>query len=83
MAENPLDPRPEPEPVAILESPFCDELRSKKFFIHGDVATEADHYLDSTGHCWCFVTQQVVGPDGGRVGPGRCGPGRDCYKSVF
>ena len=81
MAENPSEPRP--EPVAVPESPYCGELRSKQYYLHGGLATEPEHILDATGHCWCFVTQQVVGPDGGRVGPGRCVPGRACYTSVF
>ena len=90
MAADPLEPEPieptaEPaaEPVAVLESPFCDELRSKRFYLMDGLATDASHYLDATGHCWCFVTQQVVGPDGKRVHPSRCVPGRACYKSAF
>ena len=59
------------------------ELRSKQYYLHGGLATEPEHILDATGHCWCFVTQQVVGPYGARVGPGRCVPGRACYTSVF
>ena len=79
MALDPLTP----EPAAVLESPFCGELRSKKYYLVDGMATQLDHYLDATGHCWCSVTQQVVGPDGGSVDPGRCVPGRACYKSAF
>jgi hypothetical protein len=45
--------------------------------------TEAAHYLDDSDHCWCYVTQQVLGPDGGKVDPQRCTPGRSCYRSAL
>jgi hypothetical protein len=68
---------------ALVESPFCGSLRSKKFFMMDGLATEAAQYLDSSNHCWCRITQQVVGPDGGRVQPNRCVPGRSCYSSAL
>lgn len=64
-----------------VQSPFCGALRSKKFFMFDGIATEASEYLDASNHCWCRETQQVIGPDGGRVHPNRCGPGRECYVS--
>lgn len=67
----------------VIESPFCGSLRSKKFFMMDGLATEADQYLDSSNHCWCRETQQVIGPDGGRVQPHRCVPGRSCYSSAL
>jgi hypothetical protein len=66
-----------------LQSPFCGSLRSKKFFVLDVIATSADQYLDASNHCWCRETQQVVGPDGGRVHPERCGPSRQCYSSAL
>jgi hypothetical protein len=66
-----------------FQSPFCAELRSKKFFMVGGVATEAAQYLDGSDNCWCFHTQLPVGPDGGKVYPNRCVPGRSCYKSAL
>ena len=68
---------------AVVESPFCGSLRSKKFFMMDGLATEAAQYLDSSNHCWCRITQQVIGPDGGRVQPNRCVPGRSCYSSAL
>ena len=68
---------------AVLESPFCGSLRSKKFFMTDGLATDASYYLDSTEHCWCRETQLVVGPDGGRAHPTRCVPGRTCYSSAL
>ncbi len=67
----------------IPESVFCRELRSKKFFLFDALATEAAQYMDGSNHCWCYETQQVVGPDGGKVHPRRCTPQRSCYKSAF
>ena len=67
----------------IPQSPFCGSLRSKKFFMMDGLATEASQYLDSSNHCWCRETQQVVGPDGDRVRPERCVPGRACYSSAL
>ncbi|HME90115.1 MAG TPA: hypothetical protein VKE49_01740 [Myxococcaceae bacterium] len=66
-----------------LQSPFCGELRSKKFYLLNRPATEADDYLDESDHCWCYVTQQVIGPDGRQVDPYRCTQGRACYRSAF
>ena len=68
---------------AVVNSPFCGSLRSKKFFMMDGLATEAAQYLDSSNHCWCRETQQVIGPDGGRVRPERCVPGRSCYSSAL
>jgi hypothetical protein len=64
-------------------SPFCGELRSKKFFMLNSLPTEASHYIDDSDHCWCYVTQQVIGPDGGKVHPERCVAGRGCYRSAL
>ena len=47
------------------------------------IPTKAEQYLDPSGHCWCYHTQQVLGPDGKHVGPDRCTPGRGCYRSAL
>ncbi len=70
-------------PTGPLVSPFCGELRSKKFFMLNRMPTEASHYIDDSDHCWCYVTQQVIGPDGAKVDPHRCTPGRGCYRSAL
>jgi hypothetical protein len=46
------------------------------------LATSADQYLDSSNHCWCRETQEVIGPDNQRVHPEKCNPGRSCYSSA-
>jgi len=71
------------QPLPVLQTPFCGDLRSKKFFLSDQIAANADDYLDASGHCWCYHTQQVVGPDGGFVEPGTCVPGRACYRSAL
>ena len=68
---------------AVVQSPFCGSLRSKKFFMLDSLATEAEQYMDASNHCWCRETEQVIGPDGGRVDPGSCNPGRSCYSSAL
>jgi hypothetical protein len=65
------------------ESAFCSSLRSKKFFMIDELPTDASQYLDASNHCWCRLTQQVFGPDGGSVRPDSCVAGRDCYSSAF
>ncbi len=64
-------------------TPFCRELRSKRFFFVQGVPTQVSQYLDGSDHCWCFLTQRPIGPDGGKVYPDRCVPGRSCYKSAL
>ncbi|HVG39723.1 MAG TPA: hypothetical protein VM870_10570 [Pyrinomonadaceae bacterium] len=72
------------ESTTAVVSPFCGELRSKKYFMSdGGLLTEAAQYLDGSNHCWCYLTQQVIGPDGGKVTPFRCTPERGCYRSLI
>ena len=82
-ASSETDSSLESDLSTVIKSPFCGSLRSKKFFMMDGLATEAEQYLDSSNHCWCRETQQVVGPDGGRVRPERCVPGRSCYISAL
>ncbi len=70
-------------PLSVIKTPFCGDLRSKKFFLSDQIATTAEDYLDASSHCWCYHTQQVVGPDGNIVMPERCVPGRGCYRSAL
>jgi hypothetical protein len=69
--------------MEIHKTPFCGDLRSKQFFMLDGVAQKAEDYLDASNHCWCYHTQQTVGPDGGIVMPQRCVPGRSCYRSAL
>jgi hypothetical protein len=65
------------------ETPFCGELRSKKYFLLDSIASQASDLMDGSGHCWCHHTQQPIGPDGLHVLPDLCGPGRSCYRSAL
>lgn len=67
----------------MAQSSFCASLRSKKFFMRDSLPTEALDYLDASNHCWCRLTQQVIGPDGGSANPDACVRGRSCYTSAF
>jgi hypothetical protein len=68
---------------AAPQTPFCGNLRSKNFFMLDVLPTHASQYLDASNHCWCFHTQQVIGPDGRQVEPEACVPGRSCYRSAL
>lgn len=76
-------PGPASAPTSGFETPFCGELRSKKFFMLDVIPSDPSDYLDPSGHCWCFHTQRVTGPDRGIVTPDRCVPGRSCYRSAL
>jgi hypothetical protein len=67
----------------VHNTPFCGDLRSKKYYLLDGVAKKAEEYLDDSGHCWCYHTQVVVGPDHNIVMPERCVPGRSCYRSAL
>lgn len=67
----------------VVNTPFCGSLRSKKYFMLDVIATEAEQYLDDSNHCWCYHTQQVIGPDGGLVAPHKCVKARSCYRSAL
>lgn len=70
------------ETRAPVMSPFCGNLRSKKYFMLDRLATSAEDYIDSANHVWCCETQEVIGPDNKRVDPHKCTPGRACYSSA-
>jgi hypothetical protein len=69
--------------LPVIQTPFCGDLHSKKFFMIDKIATHAEDYLDASHFCWCYHTQQAVGPDGEIVMPERCVPGRSCYRSAL
>ena len=66
-----------------MNSPFCRDIRSKKFYFLQEMPTEIHHLRDASNHCWCRRTVQAFGPDGELVRPEDCNAGRDCYKSLF
>lgn len=66
-----------------LFSPFCRELRTKRYYFLDGMATEESQLLDGSNRCWCGRTMQAYGPDGEMVYTADCKPGRSCYKSLF
>lgn len=66
-----------------LKSPYCRELRSKRYFFLQRMPVVESDILDSTRSCWCRMTMQVIGPDGARAHPSLCASGRGCYKSAL
>lgn len=69
------------EPV--VESPYCREIRSKRYYFLAAMPTEVSDIRDSSNNCWCGATRQAVGPDGELARPEDCIPGRACYVSLF
>ena len=69
--------------LQVIETPFCGELRSKKYYMSNEILTEADDYHDASGHTWCYLTHMPIGPDGTRAAPEYCTPGRSCYRSAL
>ena len=70
-------------PLKVMQTPFCGDLRSKKFYMRDEILTSAEDYHDASGHIFCYRTQMPVGPDGMRVEPESCGPDRACYRSAL
>ena len=66
-----------------VQSPYCREIRSKRYFFLREMPTEERHLKDGSNHCWCRMTMKVFGPDGELVRPVDCTAGRSCYRSLF
>jgi hypothetical protein len=71
------------ETISIALSPFCSDLRSKKYYFLDRMPTEESDLLDGSGHCWCSRTLQAIGPDGELAAPSECKSERGCYRSRF
>ena len=78
-----MNPPNNPTPLNVIQTPFCGDLRSKNFFLLDGLPIEEADFLDPSGHCWCYHTQQAVGPDGQHAAPDLCGPDRPCYRSAL
>ncbi len=76
MPNNPVN-------LEVLKTPFCGDLRSKKYYMSDEIITEAEGYHDASGHTYCYHTQLPIGPDGSRAAPEYCTPDRNCYRSAF
>jgi hypothetical protein len=61
--------------------PVCQHLRTKAMYVHGTRETPSVH--ESSGHCWCNLTQHVRGPDSLLVDRKSCDSSRPCYQSLL
>ena len=68
---------------AVPLSPFCRDMRSKRYYFLDQMPTEEKHLLDGSNRCWCQKTMQALGPDGNMVHVQTCTSGRSCYRSHF
>ena len=66
--------------IASLHSPFCGDLRSKKYFFLEQPARTPEQFLDASNDCWCARTQMRVGPDDEIVDVHDCQAGRACFR---
>jgi len=78
-----MTPEKQPTQLHVLHTPFCGDLRSKNYFLLDGLPTSEADFLDPSGHCWCYHTQQAVGPDGHHANPEDCTPDRPCYRSAL
>src|SRR5437016_1512090 len=69
--------------AGMVLSPYCREIRSKRYFFLREMPTEERHLKDGSNHCWCRLTMKVYGPDEEMVRPSDCVSGRSCYRSLF
>ena len=60
-------------------SPYCRNLRTKKYFSAPHPPRNAEELLEASGHCWCRVTGHAVGEDGEVCDPVDCIKGRTCF----
>ncbi len=63
-----------------LISPFCGDLRTKKYYFLKGPALEPADLLDASNDCWCGRTQIRLGPDDEGVNTDDCRSGRACYR---
>ena len=75
--------KPKSTKLDVVQTPFCGDLRSKKYYLRDEILLNADDYYDASGHTFCYHTQMPLGPDGEVAAPENCGPDRPCYRSAF
>jgi hypothetical protein len=63
--------------------PVCRHLRSKAVFVAGQLEPSAEIERMGSGHCWCNLTQHVLGPDDVQVDRRECNVSRTCYEAVL
>jgi len=63
--------------------PACIYLRSKSMYVTGQLKNPEHPDESNHQHCWCNITQHVMGPDQLLVGRQECTPGRGCFKETY
>ena len=67
-----------PEPN--YQPPVCKHLRTKRFYIYGNVPETWDPAHTSAPSIWCLQTMNALGPDERDVTLMACRAGRKCYE---
>jgi hypothetical protein len=62
--------------------PFCEDLRSKRYYFLQAPPMETSDILDGSNDCWCCRTWMRLGPDGDPPHPDDCRAGRACYRGA-
>ena len=61
-------------------SPYCRDLRSKKFYRLERPPRDEGDILDASNWCWCARTDEALGPDDYAAEPEECQQGRKCFR---
>jgi hypothetical protein len=64
-----------------ISGPACVHLRNKEMYVDGD-RQSLDKAAEQGAHCWCNLTQHILGPDQADVQRQTCVPGRTCYRET-
>jgi hypothetical protein len=70
----------DPDPLA---SPFCADLRSKRYYFLSGPARERADIVDASNDTWCARTALRLGPDDERVDADDCQRGRACFRATL
>lgn len=66
-----------------IASPPCIHLRSKAMYVTGQMRDPEHPDEAGNQHCWCNLTQHVIGPDRASVDRPSCVAGRGCYRDSY
>jgi hypothetical protein len=61
----------------------CIHLRSKSMYVKGQIKVPDDPSEAGSQHCWCNLTQHVIGPDQRNVERHDCVDGRGCFRDTY
>src|SRR5690606_24881825 len=61
--------------------PVCIHLRSKAMYVMGQ--RDPENPEDIGQHCWCNLTQHIIGPDQQFAERDTCTAERDCFRETY